>query len=299
MNLCYFDISWLSPYDGPGYRVVLYLQGCHLRCPWCHSPHSQTMGPSLLYFPERCKHCNRCVQVCSYGVHQVTPDNHIVDRTKCVGCGMCVDACPASHPDRLSGVLVQPTKMIAIGKLWYLLYPQLDLLRSVGGLTISGGEALLQSKALAELLHLCKEEGIHTAVETSGALPQKHIEDIVEVTDCWLYGLRPSPVYTPPHADKIIDNLAFLTKTGSRIIVRTPVIGGITDLPASLDRIAEIMQTSGLREIQLLPFNRETTHYYYALGRKCQVGDEAILLPEQMDAVRTFFLKKDLLATII
>lgn len=293
------DIAWLSHYDGPGHRVVLYLQGCHLRCPWCHSPHSQATGPLLLYFPARCLHCGRCAQICPQGVHQITENSHIIERSKCIGCGKCIDVCPVSHRNHLSGALALPGKRMTVPELWHLLYPQLDLLRSIGGLTVSGGEALLQSEALSELLQLCKEEGIHTAVETSGALPREHIENVIQLTDCWLYGLRPTPFYTPPFAERIIDNLAFLAKEGRRIIIRTPIIAGITDLPASLEQIAKTMLVNGLSEIQLLPFNRETSHYYHALDRECLVGEEANVTSEQMEAVRCFFNKKGLSATII
>jgi pyruvate formate lyase activating enzyme len=216
-----------------------------------------------------------------------------------MGCGKCIDACPLSFREHSGGVLARPVKEKTVEEMWYLLYPQLDLLRSIGGLTVSGGEALLQSEALAGLLRLCKKESIHTAVETSGALPKKRIKDVVELTDCWLYGLRPTPTYAPPHVRQIAENLAYLSKTGSRVIIRTPVITGITDLPVSLERIAGIMQENGLHEIQLLPFNPETSHYYNALGRECRVGDEAIVSSERMEAVRTFFLEKDFLVEII
>ncbi len=299
LTLRYFDIAWFSRYDGPGHRVVLYLQGCHLRCPWCHSPHSQLKDSLLLYFPARCRLCGRCEQVCQYGVHKITSNGHFVYRNRCVRCGKCVNACPVSSNDNLCGALVLSVKEVTLSSLWHLLYPQLDLVRTIGGLTVSGGEALLQSEALAGLLSLCKKEGIHTAVETSGALPAKYVKEVSNLTDCWLYGLRPTPFYIPPHAEQITRNLAFLSKTESRIIIRTPIISGITDTTASLNRIAEIMQDYGLSEIQLLPFNPETSHYYNAIGKKCGVGDNAIVSSECMESVRTFFLKKNISATII
>lgn len=299
-TLYYFDIAWLSRYDGPGHRVVLYLQGCNLRCPWCHSPHSQIINkPSLLFFPSRCLYCGSCAQVCHNDVHKVTEENHTLCRDKCTGCGKCIDACPVSHRDRISGALAQPAKKITVAELWRLLYPQLDMLRSIGGLTVSGGEALLQSKVLHELLLLCKGDGIHTTVETSGALPQKHFEDIAHLTDCWLYGLRPTPLYNPPHAELITQNLAFLTTTQSRIIIRTPIMSGITDSHTSLAHIAQTMEANRLHEIQLLPFNRETSHYYHALGLECEVGVEAVVEPEHMESIRTFFAKRNILATTI
>jgi pyruvate formate lyase activating enzyme len=210
-----------------------------------------------------------------------------------------MDICPVSGRNRSTGALVHPVKEAPISELWRLLRPQLDLLRAIGGLTVSGGEALLQSESLAALFQLCRKEDIHTAVETSGALPKKHIKKVARLTDCWLYGLRPTPFYVPPHAGNTDENLTFLVKTGSRIIIRTPVIAGITDLPVSLMRIAETMRTNGLHEIQLLPFNRETSHFYHALGRKCRVGDEAIASSERLEAVQSFFSRKGFSVSVV
>lgn len=299
LSLSYFDISWLSRYDGPGHRVVLYLQGCHLKCPWCHSPHSQPTVPPLLYFPAKCHLCGNCEKACTQGVHEVINGNHHIYRDRCIGCGKCIDACPASHRERISGAIALAGKELPVTELWRILYPQLDLLRPIGGLTVSGGEALLQSRALAALLQCCKQENIHTAVETSGALSSKYVKEIAPLTDCWLYGLRPTPFYTPPFAEQIAINLAFLAKTASRIIIRTPIIAGITDQLVSLKQIAELMEKNGVHEIQLLPFNRETPHYYHALGQECQVGNEARVSHDRMETVRSFFEKRNLKPTII
>jgi pyruvate formate lyase activating enzyme len=223
----------------------------------------------------------------------------MLTRKSCTKCGKCIEACPVSYPGHQGSALSLPSRQVTVSALWQLLYPQLDLVRQIGGLTVSGGEALLQWEAVAALLRLCKDEGIHTAVETSGALPEKNIKAVAGLTDCWLYGLRPTPFYTPPHADRIILNLAFLSTTASRIIIRTPVMAGITDLSSSLSRIAGIMQENRLTEIQLLPFNRETSHYYNALGRTCRVGSEAIVTPGRLEMVRDFFTSKSFLASII
>lgn len=298
LTLRYFDIAWLSRCDGPGRRVVLFLQGCHLRCPWCHSPHSHEAEGPLLFFPPRCRKCGRCEQVCPQSVHHVSADGHRLDRERCRGCGKCVEACPASSRERLSGALALPTKEVAVTALWDLLYPQLDLLRDIGGITVSGGEALLQSEALRELLRLCRQDGIHTAVETSGALPTERLAEVADLVDCWLFGLRPTPFYVPPAEGVIAENLAFLAAAGSRVIIRTPVIAGITDRPESLERIAAAMHANQLTEIQLLPFHSGTSHYYDAAGIPCVVGNEAIPSAERLDAVRAYFQQSELAATI-
>ena len=210
-----------------------------------------------------------------------------------------MDACPLSNRDRLTGVLALPTREITVAALWNLLYPQLDLLRAIGGLTVSGGEPLLQAQALRQLLHLCREAGIHTVVETSGALPAQCLADVIGLVDCWLFGLRPTPVYLPPQAGLVEDNLAFLTDAGSRVIVRTPVVAGITDLPQSLEVIAAIMRTRHLTEIELLPFHHGVSHYYDASGTSCPVGSEAIPSAERLDAVRECFEQNGFVVRII
>lgn len=210
-----------------------------------------------------------------------------------------MDACPVSSRDWLSGPLALPTKEITVAALWDLLYPQLDILRAIGGLTVSGGEPLLQSQSLRELFLLCRNFKVPTAVETSGAVPIRCLEDVVELVDCWLFGLRPTPVYVPPQVNLIKDNLHFLTDRSSRIIIRMPVIAGITDLPISLQDISQTMQAHGLREIELLPFHEGVSHYYDASGTSCPVGREAIPSAERLEAVREYFTQRGFVTRIV
>ena len=152
------------------------------------------------------------------------------------------------------------------------LWPQLDLVRRIGGVTFSGGEPLLQAAGIAALAGLCRQKGIHLCVETSGDVPARALSILDASVDCWLFGLRPgSEKQAKRHraADltTVRRNLAKLCRSGaSRIIVRTPIIPGYTDGQESLLRVAEIMRDHGLQEIELLPFNPHAAHYYRALG---------------------------------
>jgi pyruvate formate lyase activating enzyme len=151
---------------------------------------------------------------------------------------------------------------------------ELKLLKNIGGLTLSGGEPMLQYLEVKELLKLCKEMGVHTAVETSGAASIKCFEKLVEYVDCWLFGLKQTDVEkcrVMMGADfkNIERNLNFLAiHVQGKIIVRTPLIEGFTDDIINMRKIAEIMLEQSLNTIELLPYNPHTGHYYKAMGKE-------------------------------
>ena len=189
-QLSYFHISWLSETDGPGKRVVLFLQGCPLDCAWCHSPHSQPTESPLLFSDLLCTRCRRCEDACKNGVHSFVDKQHITKREQCVKCGNCIEACPQSSFFKPANALSLPTKRCDIDSLFELIKPQLELLRNGGGITFSGGEPLLQAEPLTFLARKCKEAGFNTALETSGIVSLKSIEMIEPYIDTWLFGMR-------------------------------------------------------------------------------------------------------------
>ena len=150
MKINYFNVSWISNNDGPGKRVVLFLQKCHLDCAWCHSPHSRGESSPLLFFPNLCLKCGACVEACPSHVHSIKNNVHFIDRDKCILCGNCIKACPSSNQE--NGVLILPTKSTDVTTLYKKLRPQLLLFKDIGGITISGGEPLLQLEAVKKLL---------------------------------------------------------------------------------------------------------------------------------------------------
>ena len=159
----YFNNSWESTRDGPGIRVVLFLQGCHLDCPWCHSAHSRPVQPALLFFEHLCLNCGICSQACPNKAHAMVNGRHILHGNKCIQCGDCIRQCPLSRINRntATGPLRNLKFSSSPEKLFEYLIPQLELWRKVGGLTISGGEPPLQYQALGQILELCQKAGIN------------------------------------------------------------------------------------------------------------------------------------------
>ncbi|MCM2357379.1 MAG: glycyl-radical enzyme activating protein [Geobacteraceae bacterium] len=296
----YFDIDWLSRRDGPGPRVVIFLQGCALSCPWCHSPHSRFERSPVLFFGNRCLACGRCADVCPAGLRGTGPRERTVDGSRCRRCGACVAACPVSRPDGAGGALVLPTRETTPEELFAMVAPQLEIVRRSGGLTLSGGEALLQRQGAARLLELARNSGFHTAVETSGLLPRESYEAVSGLVDCWLFGIR-SDIPGAGAKERFGargGNLRFLASLPARVIVRKPLVAGVTDTAGEIEATAELMAECGVAEIDLLPLNPHTSHYYRALGLECPAAGRLIPAAGAVAAVRERLAGRGLTVTV-
>lgn len=294
--LKYNSISWDSHTDGPGRRVVLFLQGCEYRCPWCHSPHTQDMRPVLLFSEAMCIGCARCKKICPEGVHSFIAGIHKIQRTKCTGCGLCVEGCPQSIGGASGATLKIVPKTDSIQSLYDLMRPQLEF---CGALTISGGEPLLQWCAVRELLALCKSAGIETAIETTLTAEEHVITNILNLVDVWLVGLRPisgcNPRFNMPDWSITVRNLQHLAK--EMVCVRYPVIPGYTDSVESFANAADIMEKADIRCVEVLAFNEQTGHYYHTMGRRFNLKNATAI--NTVNQASNFFQSRGFYVSII
>ena len=156
-----FKVERLAVHDGPGIRTVVFLKGCPLRCRWCAAPESQASAPELLIDPERCVGCGACVEACPAGAVSIDAAGAVrTDRSRCEGCGACVRACP-SGARAISGRTVTLVEILAEINNDEVFYH-----RSGGGVTVSGGEPLAQPEFTRAILMASARLGRHTAVET-------------------------------------------------------------------------------------------------------------------------------------
>lgn len=263
-----FDIQRFSIHDGPGIRTTVFLQGCNLRCTWCHNPESQTGGPCVQFFPDKCILCSQCVAACPEGAQLVADGQRVYVRDLCRTCGTCVDTCYA-------GALVIKAKRMSVAEVMAEVAkdrPYYD--DSGGGVTFSGGEPALQSEFLAELLAASKMLGLHTAVDTAVHVPWETLAALLPHTDLFLVDVKAFEDETHRAGTgagnrRILENVCRLAASGVELRIRVPVIPGFNADAAELDKIAGFL--AGLDRVpavELLPFHHLGGGKYESLGRE-------------------------------
>ena len=247
------DIPRFAIHDGPGIRTIVFLKGCPLSCQWCSNPESQSIKPVIMYKEDDCLHCGRCITACKRGA--ISPENKTwINRELCSGCGECVNACPA-------GALVLKGKTMSIQQVIRELKKDATTYRrSGGGITLSGGEPLMQYEFASELLQACKGQGWNTAIETTGVGSREAIEKVIPYVDTVLLDIKhmdgeQHKKFTGVSNDLVIKNAPEICKI-SNTVIRVPVIPGFNYSVEDIKAIAEFARTLvGIRTIQLLPYH--------------------------------------------
>ena len=257
--------------DGPGIRTTVFLKGCRLRCRWCHNPEGISPDPEIVYRQGRCLACGACARACPRQAISLADGRIVRIAERCRLCGACVEACPSRAIEKIGAVMTVSEVMAEVAK-DRPFYEQ-----SGGGVTISGGEPLCQPDFLAPLLRACKADGIHTALDTSGAGPRDLIDRIRRDVDLFLYDLK--LIDAQRHLREVglsnheaLDNLEMLVDGGHEVLVRIPIVPGCNDDEENIRAIgAFLARLAAPPAIELLAYHKAGEEKYALLGATEQV----------------------------
>lgn len=269
-----FDIQRNSFVDGPGIRTAVFFKGCNLKCAWCHNPESQTFKAQMMFYEDKCTGCGKCKAICP------TPE-------RCSLCGKCSLYCPVDAR-KVCGKEYTVDEVFA-----EVIKDKAFYDHSGGGVTFSGGECMLQIDFLLEILKKCKQNGIHTAVDTAGHIPFESFEKILPYTDLLLYDIKildpdKHKQYVGAGNELILDNLKKLLEKQAKIWIRIPVIPDVNDSIAEFQKNREFIDFYGTPEkVELLPYHAMGENKYHAIGATLQIFKTPN--PEKMKQLKEIF----------
>jgi pyruvate formate lyase activating enzyme len=250
-----FEIQRFSIHDGPGIRTTVFLKGCPLRCLWCHNPEGITPSPLLSFIPDKCIACGFCVRVCPNSAHTMVEGRHLLDRAKCQTSGKCTAEC-------YSGALEISGQWLTVAEVMAKVRRDLPFYEtSGGGMTLSGGEPLMQFNFIEALLTAAKSEGLNCCIETSGFAPFEYYERLLTLVDLFLYDIKETDTarhieYTGVSNEIILQNLRLLHASGACFLLRLPIIPGYNDRDDHFAKIVELARSMpGMVGVEIMPYH--------------------------------------------
>lgn len=283
------EIQRFSLNDGPGIRTTVFFKGCNLRCQWCHNPETISAAPQIHYYQENCISCLNCVNICPAQAHSSKIDengveSHVFIRELCKDCGLCADAC-------FPKAMVLSGKEYTVEQVMSHILQDVDYYKNSGGVTLSGGEVLLQPEFAKVLLKSCKEKGIHTAIESNFHTSWSVIEELLPYIDLVMVDIKHSDEQVHKEVTGagnriILENIKKLSQTGTPFIVRTPVIPGVNDSEEVIANIVKfIHKLPNLMYYELLNYNPLGENKYVSLSMDYRFTHTKPLSEDRMETL--------------
>ncbi len=278
------NIQKYTIHDGPGIRTEIFFKGCPMHCLWCSNPECISPAQELGVYPKKCvgaENCGYCLAACPLGgdspikfidgeLQPVKPDS------RCQGCFRCAEACP-------SGALKLWGKEMTVPELMKIILEDRSFyLKTGGGVTLNGGEVMVQWEFAEQLLTACRSAHISTCVESALLCPTEHLERILPLTDILITDIKHMDSalhrrYTGADNTLILQNIARAAELGTRLVVRTPVVPEHNDSPDCIRAICAFLRDkvgAALVQYQLLPYRKMGTEKYDTLGQPYPMGED-------------------------
>ncbi|MBU5300451.1 MULTISPECIES: choline TMA-lyase-activating enzyme [Clostridium] len=300
-----FNIQKYNMYDGDGIRTLVFFQGCPLRCKWCANPEGLEKKYRVMLKSNLCVNCGACVSACPVGIHTISNKTlkHEVNRDiDCIGCGKCKEACLKSAISIVGEekTISELLKIVEEDRTFYEM--------SGGGVTLGGGEVLMQPEAATSLLMACKQEGINTAIETCGYTKLETILKVAEFVDLFLFDIKNINSdrhyeLTGVRNERILENLQELLKKKYNVKIRMPLLKGINDSQDEIEKTMEFLlpykDYKNFKGIDLLPYHKMGVNKYNQLGMEYPIKDDPSLKNEDLDRIEGWIKKYDLPVKVI
>lgn len=281
-----FDIQKFSVHDGPGIRTTVFFKGCPLHCQWCANPESQKHTQELLFFPDKCTGCGKCVGICQKNC--ITDQDGIIkfNRKNCIGCLACTKACSSKARKQCGTEMTLEQIIIEVNKdtVFYNI--------SGGGVTFSGGEAMCFPEIVTEIAKYYKAKDISTAIETCGHVSWKNFKEVLPYIDILLFDLKLMDSelhkkYVGSSNNQVLENLKKACKM-VHTIVRIPIIPEINDGKDAIRAMGEFLATikEHIALVNLLPYHDFGMGKYEALGRTYLCKDIKAPTDDQMEDIK-------------
>ena len=279
----------LSTEDGPGIRTTVFFKGCPLNCLWCHNPESISYKPQMHWMESRCIGCGICLDACPHGCLVKTKSGIARDRSRCASCGKCARECPAGAQEML-GKMVGQEELLK-----ELLKDRVYYDKSGGGVTLSGGEPLIQTEFCAGLLNKLKNNAVSTAIDTCGMCSTASLDKVLPFVDLILFDLKEIHPekhisYTGHDNRRILENIVHVrdyirANRGVRLWVRTPLIPGATAEADTIARIGRFIHSTLETEIErweLCAFNNLCRDKYRRLDMEWTYAATPLMSKSEM-----------------
>lgn len=300
------NIQKYNMHDGPGVRTLVFFKGCPLRCKWCSNPENLEKKYKVMYRVNSCIDCGACVSACPVGIHVLKEDSkHVINRDiDCIGCRKCEEVCPATALS-IAGEMKTISEILEIIEEDRMFY---DV--SGGGVTIGGGDPLMQPDAVANVLMACKQEGINTAIETSGYAKLESLLQVAEFTDLFLFDIKHIDSdrhyeLTGVRNEQILKNLKELLHRRYNVKIRMPLLKGLNDSQKDIEGVANFLTQfrdyKNFKGIDLLPYHKLGVNKYKQLDLEYPLEDfpDPSLSTEEMGKIESWITKYGLPATVI
>ena len=264
-----------------------------MHCKWCANPESQLAKIQILWDKKKCLHCHHCLEICLSKAISLKDDNIFIDTNKCTLCKQCINTCPQKALTS-EGEIKTVQQVLDIVLQDEVFYEESD-----GGITLSGGEFLMQTQFAEELLIAAKEKNLHTCCETTGFCTPEKFQHIIQYIDYILFDLKhwDSQKHlegTGVDNKLILTNMKYAISTGKKVLPRIPVIPKFNDSLEDAKRFCEVLHDVGSNQCQLLPFHQFGENKYHLLNKKYAYENQPALHREDLQDYLQIFLDNDI-----